>query len=81
MSNSIIIKKLRKWPILYMPNIATPTVSVVFAIPCQILDYLISDKTFKCRLSIHTQFLTKKMCFPTKSTNLSIFTHDNVDEF
>ena len=64
-----------------MPDIATPTVSVVFAIPCQILDYLISDWTFKYRLSILTQFLTKKMCFSMQSTNLSIFTDDNVDEF
>ena len=64
-----------------MPNIATPTISVVFAIPCQILDNLISDYIFKYRLSILTQSLTKKMCFPMKSMTLSIFTHDNVDEF
>ena len=64
-----------------MPNIATPTVSVVFAITCQILDYLISDQTFKYRLFILLNFLMKTMCFPTQSTNLSIFTHDNVDEF
>ena len=62
-----------------MPNIATPTVSVVFAITCQILDNLISDLTFKYRLSILTQFLTKAVCFPMHSTNLPIFT-DN-DEF
>ena len=35
----------------------------------------------KYHLFILTQFLTKKMCFPTQSTDLSIFTHDYVDEF
>ena len=64
-----------------MPNIATPIVSIVFAIPCQILDNLISDYTFKYRLCVLTQFLTKKLYFPTQSTNLSVIMHDNVDEF